>query len=172
VIIWSCSFVNLAFFLVSNSKCHNLNIRLVTKARACEGVGQEWSPTIMFHVMGVWESVREWTPTFPSELPLWELEFWWCRNPSFGLATKAKGLQRCGPRGSSGVTSHTPESVGKCEGVNPHTPKATPTLGEKSHLDVGPVERSIIYYKGEGGGFPPKSGPWWVLCVRVAYGSS
>jgi hypothetical protein len=23
-----------------------------------------------------------------------------CRNPSFGLATKAKGLQGCGPKGS------------------------------------------------------------------------
>jgi hypothetical protein len=53
-----------------------------------------------------------------------------CHNPSFGLATKAKGLQGCGPRGSPGVTSHTRESVRKCEGVNPHTPKATPTLGD------------------------------------------
>jgi hypothetical protein len=44
--------------------------------------------------------------------------------------------------------------------------------GEKSHLDVGPVERSRVYYKGEGGGFPPKSGPWWVLCVCVARSSS
>jgi len=44
--------------------------------------------------------------------------------------TKAKGLQGCGPRGSPGVTSHTPGSVGKCEGVNPHTPKATPILGD------------------------------------------
>jgi len=26
--------------------------------------------------------------------------------------------------------------------------------GEKSHLDVGPVERSRVYYKREGGGFP------------------
>ncbi len=26
--------------------------------------------------------------------------------------------------------------------------------GEKSHLDVGPVERCRVYYKGEGGGFP------------------
>jgi hypothetical protein len=26
--------------------------------------------------------------------------------------------------------------------------------GEKSHLDVGPVERSRVYYKGEGVGFP------------------
>jgi hypothetical protein len=31
--------------------------------------------------------------------------------------------------------------------------------GEKSHLDVGPMESHIVYYKGEGGGFP-KSGPW------------
>jgi hypothetical protein len=48
-----------------------------------------------------------------------------CRNPSFGLATKAKGLQECGPRGSLGVTSHTPRSVRKCEEVNPHTPKTS-----------------------------------------------
>jgi len=27
-------------------------------------------------------------------------------------------------------------------------------LGEKSHLDVGPMERCKVYYKGEGGGFP------------------
>jgi hypothetical protein len=56
-----------------------------------------------------------------------------CRNLSFGLTIKAKGLQgygprgspgveakrsqRCGPRRSSGVTSHTPRSVRKCEGV-------------------------------------------------------
>jgi hypothetical protein len=46
-----------------------------------------------------------------------------CRNPSFGLATKAMGLQGCGPRGVPGVTSHTPGNVRKCEGVNPHTPK-------------------------------------------------
>jgi hypothetical protein len=58
-----------------------------------------------------------------------------CRNPSLGLATKAKGLQGCGPRGSPGVTSHTPGSVRECEGVNPHTPKATPTLGDRVSMD-------------------------------------
>jgi hypothetical protein len=58
-----------------------------------------------------------------------------CRNPSFGLMTKAKGLQGCGPRESLGVKSHTPRSVGKCEGVNPHTPKATPTLGDGVPID-------------------------------------
>ncbi len=51
-------------------------------------------------------------------------------NPSFGLVTKVKGLQGCRPGGSPRVTSYTPGSVGKCEGVNPHTPKATPTLGD------------------------------------------
>jgi hypothetical protein len=56
-----------------------------------------------------------------------------CRNPSFGLTTKAKGLQGsrprgnpgvkakrlqgCTPRRSPGVTSHTTGSVRKCEGV-------------------------------------------------------
>ncbi len=56
-----------------------------------------------------------------------------CRNPSFGLVTKTKGLQGCGPRrslgikgkrsqgcrlrGSPGVTSHTPGNVRRCEGV-------------------------------------------------------
>jgi len=58
-----------------------------------------------------------------------------CRNPSFGLATKAKGLQGCGPRGSLGVTSETPRNVGECEGVSHHTPKATPTLGDGVPVD-------------------------------------
>jgi hypothetical protein len=58
-----------------------------------------------------------------------------CRNPSLGFVTKAKGLQGCGPRGSPGVTSHTLESVGKCEGINPRTPKATPTLGDGLPMD-------------------------------------
>jgi hypothetical protein len=51
---------------------------------------------------------------------------------------KAKTLQGCGPRGSQGVTSHTPgsvRSVRECEGVNTHTPKATPTLGDGVPVD-------------------------------------
>jgi len=61
-----------------------------------------------------------------------------CRNPSLGFTTKAKGLQGCEPKGSPGVkakrrspgvTSQTPGSVRKCEGVTLHTPKASPTLG-------------------------------------------
>ncbi len=48
--------------------------------------------------------------------------------------------------------------------------------GTKSHLDVAPVERCKIYYKGEGGGFPQVQAivnlvcpgcPWLVLAPKV-----
>ncbi len=48
--------------------------------------------------------------------------------------------------------------------------------GEKSHLDVGPVERCRVYYKGEGGGFPQVRAvvslmcpccPWLVLAPKL-----
>jgi len=48
--------------------------------------------------------------------------------------------------------------------------------GEKSHLDVDPMERCRIYYKGEGGGFPQVQAmvslvcpccPWLVLAPKV-----
>jgi len=50
--------------------CRNLNLRLMTKVRACKVVGQERSPRVK-------ESVREWTFTLPRKLSLWELESWW-----------------------------------------------------------------------------------------------
>jgi len=49
-------------------------------------------------------------------------------------------------------------------------------LGEKSHLDVGPMERCRVHYKGEGGGFPQVRAvvslvclccPWLVLAPKV-----
>jgi hypothetical protein len=91
-----------------------------------------------------------------------------CHNPNLRLATKAKGLQGCEPRGSSGVkarrrssrvTSQTPKSVRKCEGVNPHTPKATPTLGdgipwtpetsESNYRGQNPMASGILYIIGK-----------------------
>ncbi len=44
-------------------------------------------------------------------------------------AAKVRAKKRPYTKRSMGITSHTPGSVRKCEGVNPHTPKATPTLG-------------------------------------------
>jgi hypothetical protein len=53
----------------------------------------------------------------------------------------------------------------------------TGVSGEKSHLDVGLMERSRVYYKGEGGGFPQVRAvmslmcmccPWFVLALKVS----
>jgi len=50
------------------------------------------------------------------------------------------------------------------------------SLGEKSHLDVGPMERCRVYYKGEGDGSPQVRAvvslvclccPWFVLAPKV-----
>jgi hypothetical protein len=52
-----------------------------------------------------------------------------CHNPSLGLATKARACKSASQEGSPGVTYHAPRSAKECEGMNPHTPKGTPTLG-------------------------------------------
>jgi hypothetical protein len=50
-------------------------------------------------------------------------------NPSLGLVTKARACKGIGQKGSPGITSHAPGSVGECEGMNTHTPKWAPILG-------------------------------------------
>jgi len=99
-----------------------------------------------------------------------------CCNPSFGLVTKAKGLQGCGPRENPGITSHTPRSVKKCERVNLHTPKAIPILGDgvlrQKDIWMWAPWRGVEYIIKGKVVASPKSGPWWILCVRVAHGSS
>ncbi len=42
----------------------------------------------------------------------------------------------------------------------------------KCHLDMAPMERDKIYYKGEGGGFPPSPGRGESCEFEVARGSS
>jgi hypothetical protein len=58
-----------------------------------------------------------------------------CRNPSLGLATKVRACKGVGQEGSPRITSHAPRNVGKCEGMNLHTPKWTPTLGVGVSMD-------------------------------------
>jgi len=43
--------------------------------------------------------------------------------------TKARAYKVIGQEGTPGVTPHALESVGKCEGMNLHTPKGASTLG-------------------------------------------
>jgi hypothetical protein len=61
--------------------------------------------------------------------------YWICRNPNFGLVTKARVSKGVGQEWSSGITFHAFRSVGKCEGMNPHTPKWVPTLGVGIPMD-------------------------------------
>jgi len=53
----------------------------------------------------------------------------YCRNPSLGLATKARGYKVAGQEGNMGVMPHAPRSARECEGIDPHTPKGIPPLG-------------------------------------------
>jgi hypothetical protein len=57
--------------------CRNLSLGLATKARVGKVAVQKkaWESHLM--LLGVQKSVREWTLTFPSELPFWELEPQW-----------------------------------------------------------------------------------------------
>ncbi len=52
-----------------------------------------------------------------------------CRNPSLGLATKARGCKVAGQEGSPGAMPHAPKSAREREGIDLHIPKGTPTLG-------------------------------------------
>jgi hypothetical protein len=54
---------------------------------------------------------------------------------ALGSRPRQKGLQGCGSKRSPRVTLHVPESVGECEGMNPHPPKASPTLGNGVSVD-------------------------------------
>jgi len=56
-------------------------------------------------------------------------------NPSLGLATKTKGCKVVGQDGSPRVMLHAPESARGCEGIDPHTPKGTLTLGVGVSVD-------------------------------------
>jgi len=58
-----------------------------------------------------------------------------CRNPSLGLAPKARGCKVVGQKKSPGAMSHAPGSAKECEGIDPHTPKGTPTLGVRVPVD-------------------------------------
>jgi hypothetical protein len=49
--------------------------------------------------------------------------------------TKASACKGSGQEWSLGVIFHVPRNVGKCEGMDPHTPKWAPTLGVGVSMD-------------------------------------
>jgi hypothetical protein len=58
-----------------------------------------------------------------------------CWNLSLGLATKVRACKGAGQVWMLRITFHVPEGVGKCEGMSPHIPKWTPTLGVGVSMD-------------------------------------
>jgi hypothetical protein len=51
--------IHLSLHLFIHYDCRNLSLRLVTKAKACKGASQEWSPRISFHAperLRIWEN--------------------------------------------------------------------------------------------------------------------
>jgi hypothetical protein len=52
-----------------------------------------------------------------------------CHNPSFGFATKARGMERWGLKMQPNNHIHIPGNAEQCEGMNSHIPKLIPTLG-------------------------------------------
>jgi len=47
-----------------------------------------------FMLPKVWESVREWTFTLLSELPLWEFEFWWTNLQITSVKVKTHWIEK------------------------------------------------------------------------------
>jgi hypothetical protein len=78
-------------------------------------------------------------PPWKSTIATTRTQLWnWdrlCHNCSLGLTTKAKVCNFMGQEWSPGVTFHARGSVRECEGMNPHTPKWSPTLGVGVPMD-------------------------------------
>ncbi len=69
-------------FFLQCPKCHNLSLRLTTKAKACESAGQEGGPRDTSYTPRSAKKLREWALTLSSELPLGELESQWIPESS------------------------------------------------------------------------------------------
>jgi hypothetical protein len=59
-----------------------------------------------------------------------------CDDPSFGLATKAKAWKGVVNSTTWESHLHSWEFEGVCEGMNPHIPKWTPTLGDPMESQI------------------------------------
>jgi len=66
-----------------------------------------------------------------------------CYNPSLGVTTKVRACKGAGQEWNPRVTFHVIGSVGKCEGMNPHTPKWAPTLGIGVPMDFRIFKRKL-----------------------------
>ncbi len=87
---------------------------------------------------------------FFSRFCLWDETLFLCHNPNLGLATKAKACEVAGQERSPGITLHALGCVGKCEGMNPHTPKGASTLGVGVPMDFRMFKEQLQVSKPNG----------------------
>jgi hypothetical protein len=71
----------------------------------------------------------------------------YCHNPSLGLMIKARAYKGVVQEWNMWVTFHAPKSVGECEGMNPHIPKWSPTLGNWSFNGLWNLQKVITRVK-------------------------
>jgi hypothetical protein len=57
--------------------CRNPSLGLSTKVGAYKSAGQKWTRESYVMLPRMQESVKEWIPTLPNELSLWELKSQW-----------------------------------------------------------------------------------------------
>jgi hypothetical protein len=58
-----------------------------------------------------------------------------CHNLSLGLVTRARACKLASQEKSSKIRPYALENARECEGIDPHTPKGTPTLGVGVSVD-------------------------------------
>jgi hypothetical protein len=71
----------------------------------------------------------------------------YCHNPNLGLATKERVGKVAGQERSPGVTPHAPESVGKCEGMNPSHFQGSFHFGNWSFCGLLNLQKAIAGVK-------------------------
>jgi hypothetical protein len=69
----------------------------------------------------------------------------YCHDPSLRLTTKVEAWKSVGQKCNPGVTLHSWE----CEGMNPHAPKWTLTLGVGIPLGVLQIQKNISGVKAQ-----------------------
>jgi hypothetical protein len=66
--------ISLVTFGLQNLCCRNPSLGLITKARACESVGQVWSPWVTFHAHGSSRECEGMNPHTPKWVPILGVE--------------------------------------------------------------------------------------------------
>jgi len=140
-------------YLHLKCRCHDPTLGSRPKQRLTKMWTKNEARESHFMLLGVWESVREWTSTLPSELPFWELPIWFPTPKSpksprrfpcvhvecyIPLESSWRGLQLYFKPHLNQRFAHKVMGVQSCKSLNFGNFGSPRT---KWHLGVGPVAR-------------------------------